>query len=94
MRREGPLERRCCALVRKLGGMPLKLWPTLAGLPDRLCLLPGGVFLFVEFKAPDGQVSPIQRRVFDALGALGFPVSIVRNYQTFTILLAVKAEKE
>ena len=80
---EASLERRCCAYAKGRGCLPLKLWPTLAGLPDRLILVPGGVIWFVEFKSETGRVSPIQRRIHALLGGLGFPVAVVRDWPRF-----------
>jgi hypothetical protein len=80
---EATLERRCCAYAKSKGCRPLKLWPTLAGLPDRLVLIPGGRVWFVEFKKPIGRVSPIQRRVHGLLDDLGFPVAVVRDWPSF-----------
>jgi hypothetical protein len=87
MTTEAALERRCCALVKAAGGWPVKLWPTVAGLPDRLMLLPGGTAWFVEFKAPGGRVRPAQRRVFDVLARLDFYVDVIRSVEAFELTL-------
>lgn len=80
---EKAIEKACCAYAKSKGCWALKLWPTVSGLPDRLILLPGGRVWFVEFKTPEGRVSPIQKRVHDKLYRLGFPVSVVRSVSSF-----------
>lgn len=57
--RESDIERRLVQGVKKLGGRAYKfVSPGNVGVPDRLVVLPGGVVLFVEVKAPDGRLSP------------------------------------
>jgi hypothetical protein len=61
--------------VRAAGGFALKLIsPGVAGIPDRLVLLPGGRLLFVELKAPGEKPRPLQRKRARQLQALGFTV--------------------
>lgn len=43
-----------------LGGVVIKLAPTLAGVPDRLVILPEGRIFLVELKTETGRLSPIQ----------------------------------
>jgi hypothetical protein len=87
MPREAALERRCAALARDRGGWLLKLWPLVAGLPDRLLLLPGGRVCFVEFKTPRGTLSKRQIFVSRALRRLGFRVFVVRDVDGFKEVL-------
>lgn len=47
--------------VRKLGGMCIKLVPTVRGIPDRLVIMPWGQTIFVELKADSGKLSEIQK---------------------------------
>lgn len=60
-----------------MGGLCLKLLPSLIGIPDRLCLLPGGVVFFVELKAPGQKPRPIQVKRIAQLRRLGFRVEVV-----------------
>ena len=48
--------------------------PGLAGMPDRLILVPGGSVVFVELKAPGKKERPLQIRVQAHLRKLGFTV--------------------
>jgi len=84
---EARLEAACCRRAKSLGMWPLKLWPLVTGLPDRLFLIPGGRVWFVEFKAPDGRTSKRQHVVHTALRRLGFTVDVVRTRGEFEALL-------
>lgn len=59
---------------RRLGGMVIKLAPTVKGVPDRLVLLPMGGIKLVELKAVTGSLSAIQRLRHDRILELGTPV--------------------
>lgn len=63
------------------GGFALKLDPGTGtvpkGFPDLLVVLPGRV-LFVETKALEGRVSPLQRIWLDKLLALGHEAIVAR----------------
>jgi hypothetical protein len=60
--RERDIEAYLRDRVKALGGTAYK-WvsPGLAGVADRIVLLPGGVVWFVEVKAPSGRMSPLQK---------------------------------
>lgn len=58
--REHPLEEFFRKRVRLVGGYTIKMAPMEAGIPDRLVLLQGKMFL-VELKAEDEEPSEIQR---------------------------------
>lgn len=75
--REEYIEGRFREGVKRRGGIAIKLQPTIAGLPDRMVLLPGGRIRFVELKRPDGTVSAIQKVMHSKLHGLGFPVSVL-----------------
>jgi hypothetical protein len=57
--------------------MLIKLMPTVAGIPDRLVMLPGGVSHFVELKAEGGRLRPIQRHWHGRAAALGHHVTVL-----------------
>ena len=75
---ERDIEKHLSDHVKALGGLSLKL-TTLhtTGLPDRLCLLPGGRCLFVELKAPGKKPRKIQTYMHHKLRGLGFKVLII-----------------
>lgn len=62
---------------RDLGGMSLKLLPTVAGIPDRLVLLPGGVLRFVELKVAGGRLRAAQIHWASKAAALGASVTVL-----------------
>lgn len=76
--RELDLERRVVARITALGGMAYKFAsPSRRGVPDRLCLLPGGRVVFVEVKAPGRKPTALQQAEHERLRALGFDVRVV-----------------
>lgn len=56
---ESALEAFFVKRIREMGGLTYKLAPTVRGIPDRLVLLGGRMYL-VELKAHGGRLSPIQ----------------------------------
>ena len=55
--RENAVERTLRNEIKRQGGWCLKfVSPGTAGVPDRICLLPGRVLAFVELKAPGRHV--------------------------------------
>ena len=76
--REANVERKLVREVREAGGLALKfVSPGLAGVPDRLVLLPEGKISFVEMKAPGKKPGPLQRLRHEQLRDLGFRVYVV-----------------
>lgn len=64
--------------VKSLKGMCIKLkFIGLLGAPDRLVLLPGGRFYFVELKQPTGKLETSQEVLFPKLERLGFKVHVL-----------------
>lgn len=76
--RESSIEKRLVTEVERVGGWCLKL-PAIhnAGLPDRLCLFPGGRILFVELKTTGKRPRKIQLFIHNKLRGLGFRVEVV-----------------
>lgn len=75
MIRESTIEETLVKVVRKSGGLAVKLVsPGWAGAPDRLILMPGGRLAFAELKAPGHTLRPLQVRRKRQLEALGFSV--------------------
>lgn len=75
---EKQIEQKLVREVKNKGGIALKLTsPSLAGLPDRLVLLPQGKMAFVELKATGKTLRPLQVRRKKQLEQLGFLVYCV-----------------
>ena len=76
--REKDLERRMVRAVKNMGGLaPKFVSPGLAGVPDRLILLPGGKMAFAEMKAPGKKPTSLQRLRHGQLRDLGFRVFVI-----------------
>ena len=76
--REKTVEQKLVHAVRHMGGIALKfISPGFDGMPDRLVLLPGGAFAFVEVKAPGEKARPLQTARHRLLRHLGFKVYIL-----------------
>ena len=60
-----------------MGGFPIKLLSNITGLPDRLCLLPGGCLFFAELKSTGLKAEARQKLVHSQIRALGFSVYVV-----------------
>jgi hypothetical protein len=74
--------------VEDRGGVCWKLAPiSRVGIPDRLVLLPGGVIIFVETKAPLGVLKSWQARVHELLRRLGFQVEVLWNLEAVSAFL-------
>ena len=72
------IEQRLRQQVVKAGGLCLKfVSPGYAGVPDRICLFPGGKIAFVELKAPGKKPSPLQVARHRRLRSLGFPMYVI-----------------
>jgi len=81
-------EQHCRTLAQHLGGVLIKLSPvSMAGIPDRLLLMPGGHVIFIEFKAPGKYLKPLQRHWRDKLTAMGFRCAVCRTMDDFRALL-------
>lgn len=78
---EKDIEQKLIKIVKRHGGRcPKWVSPGWSGVPDRLCLLPGGQIIFVETKRPKGaQVAALQKKWREWLQELGFTVLHVYN---------------
>ena len=81
MAEERDIERWIGKRVREAGGRWYK-WvsPGEVGVPDRILITSGGRIIFVELKAGNGELSPIQRLQHGRLRALGCDVRVVRGW--------------
>ncbi|HEY9059200.1 MAG TPA: VRR-NUC domain-containing protein [Pseudobacteroides sp.] len=72
---EKEIEKKLVTAVKNMGGIcPKFVSPGLDGVPDRLVLLPQGKFAFVEIKAPQKKLRPLQVKRKRQLEQLGFLV--------------------
>jgi hypothetical protein len=79
---------------KRLGGLALKLTPTVSGIPDRLAILPGGKVVFIELKRESGGVvSEIQKVQHDRLRAKGHDVVVLRGTKEVEAWLAEMEEE-
>lgn len=73
--REKAVESKLVKAVKAKGGLaPKFVSPGLDGVPDRLVLLPGGRIAFIELKAENKKMRPLQVRRKRQLETLGFSV--------------------
>ena len=71
--KEKDIEKKLVEAIKEKGGLCLKwVCPGWSGVPDRICLLPGGRIVFVELKAVGGVISKRQEWWQQKLTELGF----------------------
>lgn len=86
--KESEIEKKLVLKVKAKGGIaPKFVSPSYAGMPDRLVLLPGGVFAFAELKAPGMKPRPLQVARHRMLRSLGFKVYVIDGTQQIEELL-------
>lgn len=102
---ERDIEQYLTRQVRKYGGTAFKFNSEgNAGVPDRLCLFPGGILCFVELKAPGKHSRAIQVYQQNRIRDLGFTVfadidskikvdAVIRWYKTQKYFISRSSEK-
>lgn len=78
---ESKIEKQFALMVRARGGLAIKMAPTIAGIPDRLVLWPGGRFYLVELKTTQGKLRAIQVHRHKQLLQMGHRVVVLRGEQ-------------
>lgn len=79
--KERVIEKAVCEFAKKRGWLVRKFTsPGSAGAPDRI-FLKDGHCLFVEFKSPDGKLTPLQVLQHKHFAAAGFPVYVCNNVE-------------
>lgn len=74
--------------AKRKGAIAMKVQTDyLAGMPDRLLILPSGGVVWVEVKAPKGRLREIQRVTHQKLRSLQQKVHIVRSVEECKTLL-------
>ncbi len=85
---EKVLERKLCKRVKELGGHAYKfVSPNQRGVPDRLCVLPHGITVFVELKTTGKKPTKLQVLCMDELKALGQECVVVDSSVSLNLLL-------
>jgi hypothetical protein len=75
-------ERKLKEAIYLKGGLCLKLLSNhFLGLPDRMCLMPGGIIFFCEIKTTGFERSPRQAWVHKKLIQLGFKSYLIDNME-------------
>lgn len=80
---EAKLEHAVVNYAKKKGVLTYK-WasPSHRGVPDRIFIFPTGIVLFIEFKAPTGRLSPLQKITIDKMVEQGALVAVVNSLLT------------
>lgn len=80
-------ERKLVERIKQKGGLCLKLLSDhFLGLPDRMCLLPGGRIIFCEIKTTGFVRSPRQALVHRKLTQLGFKSYLVDSMEIINLI--------
>lgn len=78
--KEYAVEKHLVQKTRECGGICLKfISPGIAGVPDRIVILPGGKIGFAELKAPRKKPRRLQRNVLRKMHQLGCRVCVIDN---------------
>lgn len=77
---EQKVEEALRVAVHARGGLCEKFAPIRAGVPDRVVILAGRVYL-VELKAPKGELRPAQRVFHERARCCGVDVVVLRSVQ-------------
>ena len=96
MAAEAATQKRSIAFARSLGVEVIRMSfrPGVAsGWPDVLFLIPGGRPLMVEFKAPRGSTTPMQRHRLATLARLGYDVAVAYDFDTAREAIARAVER-
>jgi hypothetical protein len=90
MEDERDVEKYLTKKVKSMGGLSFK-WtcPGVAGVPDRICILPGGVIVFIEVKKSTGHLSQQQILIRKQLEGLGCRYEVVYGRSDVDWLTAI-----
>ncbi len=88
---EKQIERKLCDEIKSKNGMCLKQ-TGLAGIPDRLVLMPNGKCAFVELKAPGEKPRKLQQIRMKQLKKLGFKCYVIDGVEQIKPMLEVIAD--
>lgn len=92
---EKKIEKALAEEVKNLGGHCFKFLPQFVnGLPDRVCLLPGGKIFFVELKTTKQKARALQLLWHAKLRKLGFRVEVIDQTKQIKEILQDYAKRE
>lgn len=93
--KESELERVFVNEVRRLGGEAFK-WvsPGNNGVPDRIVMLPTGEIYFIELKAWDGTLRPVQTKMLERIRALGQEAAVIRGEDELIVFFEIIGRAE
>jgi len=91
--RETSVEKRLIRETRKMGGICWKIMPVVAGMPDRLVMLPDNWVELVETKAPGGTLRPAQRVQISRVRPLGVRVTVLQDIPAVVAWAAERADR-
>lgn len=81
--KEYAVEKHLVQKTQDCGGLCLKfISPGIAGVPDRIVILPGGKIGFAETKAPGKKPRRLQRAVIRTLYKCGCRVAVIDNLKS------------
>ena len=90
---EKTLEARLVREIEARGGMALKYTSQFhRGIPDRICLLPGGLSIFVELKSTGKKPTKLQQHAMKRLDEMGHPNVVVDSTEKLEELLEILDE--
>ena len=90
---EKTLEARLVREIEARGGMALKYTSQFhRGIPDRICLLPGGLSIFVELKSTGKKPTKLQQHAMEQLDRMGHPTCVVDSTEKLEGLLRILDE--
>ena len=82
------IERKLVEKCKSCGAMCIKLLTyQFIGLPDRMCLFPNGVVVFVELKSTGEKPRKIQLNVHNKIRNLGFRVEVIDSIDQIDSLI-------
>jgi len=94
MERERDVERKLKRKVEGVGGICFKFLSSVSGVPDRICLFPGGILVFVELKRHGEKPRPLQRRQIEKIRQLGFRVEVIDSEEGIEELVSSVGAKK
>lgn len=89
--KEKNLEKKLRLEIEKIGGRCFKFAAShFSGVPDRICLLPGGIIFFAEIKTTNKKPTKLQLSVHKMLSGLGFEVFVIDKSEQIKKLIDEK----